>query len=267
MSVEIILMYLAVGLVAGLIAGLLGVGGGLVIVPILVYCFPLQGIQPDQVMHLALGTSMASIVFTSISSMMAHHRRGGVDWSIFWRIVPGIIVGTFCGALVASKLPTNFLKGFFAVFIYFAATNMLLGKKPKGSRDLPGTVGMFGSGGVIGVISSWVGIGGGSLSVPFFIWCNVDAHRAIGTSAAVGLPLAIAGASGYILKNLHVTGLPAYSVGYVYLPALVGIVCVSVLTAPLGARLAHALPVGKLKKIFAIFLYLVATKMAWSLIG
>ncbi len=266
MSLEIVVMYLAVGLIAGLLAGLLGVGGGVVIVPMLIFCFVKQGIQPDLIMHMALGTSLASIIFTSISSFMSHHRRGAVDWSIVKAVVPGILIGTFAGSMVASKLSTGFLKGFFCVFLYSVATQMILGKKPKAARDLPGSGAMFGVGSTIGVASALVGIGGGSLSVPFMLWCNVAAHRAIGTSAAIGFPIAIAGAAGYMVTNLHVAGLPPYSVGYVYLPALLFIVCFSVLTAPLGAKLAHALPVDKLKRIFALFLYVVATKMVWGLI-
>jgi uncharacterized membrane protein YfcA len=260
-------MYLAVGLIAGVLAGLLGVGGGLVIVPMLVFCFVKQGIQPDVIMHLALGTSLASIIFTSISSFMSHHRRGAVDWNIVKRIVPGILIGTFLGTFVASKLSTGFLKAFFCIFLYSVATQMIINKKPKAARELPGKAGMFGVGSTIGVASALVGIGGGSLSVPFMLWCNIAAHRAIGTSAAIGFPIAIAGALGYMVNNLHATGLPPYCVGYVYLPALLFVVCFSVLTAPLGAKLAHALPVDKLKRIFALFLYAVATKMAWGLIG
>ncbi|WP_028584327.1 sulfite exporter TauE/SafE family protein [Desulfogranum mediterraneum] len=267
MAVELIVMYLAVGLIAGLLAGLLGVGGGLVIVPMLVFCFVRQGVEPEVIMHLALGTSLASIIFTSISSFMSHHRRGAVDWSIVRRIAPGILLGTFLGTMVASRLSTGFLKVFFCIFLYSVATQMILNKKPKASKELPGLPGMFGVGNVIGAASSLVGIGGGSLSVPFMLWCNVAAHRAIGTSAAIGLPIAIAGAFGYMVNNLHAVGLPGYSLGYVYLPALIFIVCFSVLTAPLGARLAHALPVDRLKRIFALFLYVVATKMVWGLIS
>jgi uncharacterized membrane protein YfcA len=265
MTFEILAMYLAVGLIAGVLAGLLGVGGGVVIVPMLVFCFIKQGVQTDLIMHLALGTSLASIMFTSISSFMSHHRRGAVDWGIVQRIIPGILLGTFAGTFLASRLSTGFLKGFFCLFLYAVATQMLLNKKPKGSRELPQSGGMFGVGSTIGVISALVGIGGGSLSVPFMIWCNVPAHRAIGTSAAIGFPIAIAGAVGYIINNFHGVGLPAYSLGYVYLPALVAIVCASVCTAPFGVKLAHALPVDKLKRIFAFFLYAVATKMAWGL--
>ena len=267
MTIEIGVMYAAVGLIAGVLAGLLGVGGGLVIVPMLVFCFVKQGIPAEVIMHLALGTSLASIIFTSISSFMSHHRRGAVDWAIVRQIVPGILIGTFAGTFVASGLSTNFLIGFFSVFLYSVATQMILNKKPKASRELPQTPGMLGMGGVIGVASALVGIGGGSLSVPFMLWCNVAAHRAIGTSAAIGFPIAIAGAIGYVVNGIKAGGaLPAYCWGYVYLPALVGIVCTSVLTAPLGAKLAHALPVDKLKRIFALFLYVVATKMVWGLI-
>lgn len=265
MFLEIALMYMAVGLIAGVLAGLLGVGGGLVIVPMLVFCFAKQDINPDLIMHIALGTSLASIMFTSISSFVSHHRRGAVDWSIVKKIIPGILLGTFFGTIVASRLPTGFLKAFFCIFLYSVATQMIINKKPEASREIPGRLGMFTTGGIIGVISSLVGIGGGSLSVPFMLWCNVAAHRAIGTSAAIGFPIAVAGAFGYIINNLNAADLPPYSLGYVYLPALGFIIFFSVMTAPLGARLAHALPVDKLKKLFAFFLYIVATKMALDL--
>jgi uncharacterized membrane protein YfcA len=198
---------------------------------------------------------------------MSHHKHGAVEWSIVRRIVPGIIVGTLAGSYIASRLSTGFLKGFFCVFLYYVATQMILDKKPKASRDFPGTAGMFGAGSTIGVVSSLVGIGGGTLSVPFMLWCNLAAHRAIGTSAAIGFPIAIAGSVGYIVNGLRVSGLPEYCAGYVYLPALVFIVCASVLTAPFGAKLAHALPVAKLKRIFAVLLYAVATKMAWGILS
>ena len=258
-----LLVYLCCGAVAGVLAGLLGVGGGIVIVPMLVFCFVRQGVQPEVMMHLALGTSLASIMFTSISSCLAHHRRGAVLWPIVRQITPGILIGTF----VASRLSTGFLRVFFCVFLYVIATQMLLNKKPKPSRELPGAGGMFGVGSVIGVVSALVGIGGGSLSVPFMIWSNVPAHRAVGTSAAIGFPIAVAGALGYVVNNLHTAGLPEWSLGGVYLPALLFIVCGSVLTAPFGARLAHALPVDKLKRIFAVFLYIVATRMVWGMLA
>lgn len=262
---SILLAYAAVGVAAGVLAGLFGIGGGLVIVPMLIFTFTRQGISPDIMMHLALGTSMASIMFTAVSSFLAHHRRGAVRWDIVRRITAGILLGTLAGSTVAALLPTAVLKGFFALFLYYVCYTLLLGRKPKPSRQLPGAPGMFGMGGLIGVVSSWVGIGGGSLSVPFMLWCNVAPHTAVGTSAAIGFPIAVAGTVGYVANGLAAANLPDWSAGFVYLPALAGIVAASVLTAPLGVRLAHALPVDRLKKAFALLLLLVATRMAWTI--
>ena len=259
-------MYLGVGALAGVLAGLLGVGGGLIIVPLLVISFTRQGLPAASLMHLALGTSMASIVFTSISSLRAHDRRGAVDWTIVRRITPGILAGTFLGVWVAARLSTDFLKWFFVVFLYLVAVQMLLDKKPRPSREIPGPAGTGIVGGGIGLVSSLVGIGGGSLSVPFMAWCNVPVHRAIGTSAAIGLPIALAGSAGYVVNGLGAPELPAHTLGYVSLPALAGIVVASVSTAPLGARLAHSLPVSKLKRAFAFLLLLMGTRLLHDLL-
>ncbi len=257
----LLLTYCTIGSIVGILAGLLGVGGGLVIVPMLVFSFKNQGIDPDIIMHLALGTSLASIMFTSISSFMAHHRRGAVHWDIFRNITIGILTGTFLGSCFASMLSTGILTVFFIIFLYFVAYQMLNNKKPKPTRNLPGKAGMFTAGSIIGAVSSLVGIGGGSLSVPFMVWCNVVVHHAIGTSSAIGLPIAVAGTAGYMVNGWKAANLPDYSIGFIYLPALFGIAAVSVLTAPLGVKLAHSLPVGKLKKIFACLVIIVATKL------
>jgi uncharacterized protein len=262
----ILLMYTLVGAVAGVLAGLLGIGGGLVIVPMLMFCFVRQGIPDAMLMHLALGTSLASIMFTAVSSFRAHHKRGAVHWDVVRKIVIGIFTGTFMGSYIAAQLSTRFLKGFFVVFLYYVAVQMLTGKKPKPTRQIPGHTAMFGVGNVIGVVSSLVGIGGGTLSVPFMIWCNMPVHHAIGTSAAIGFPIAIAGTIGYIVNGWPVQGLPDYSLGYIYLPALLGVVVTSVLTAPLGVRLAHSLPVDRLKRFFAVLLLVVGTRMLISII-
>ena len=258
------LMYVALGGFVGVLAGLLGVGGGLVIVPVLTFIFTAQHLPDAHILHLALGTSLASIMFTSVSSLRAHHQRGAVDWMVVRRISLGIMAGTFGGSWVAAQLSTRFLKAFFVVFLYYVATQMLLNIKPKPHRQIPGLTAMFGVGGVIGGVSSLVGIGGGSLSVPFLTWCNTAIHRAIGTSAAIGFPIALAGAAGYVVNGLSVQ-LPPYSLGFVYLPALAGIAAASIVTAPVGAKLAHTLPVDKLKKIFALLLIVMGTKMLWSL--
>jgi len=258
------LLYLALGAFAGVLAGLLGVGGGLVIVPLLTFIFTAQGLPAEHILHLALGTSLASIMFTSVSSLRAHHLRGAVIWPVVRRITPGIMIGTFSGSWVAAQLSTGFLKTFFVIFLYYVALQMLLNIKPKPHRQLPGSAAMTAVGGVIGGVSSLVGIGGGSMSVPFLIWCNVAMHTAVGTSAAIGFPIALAGAVGYLVNGLAAQ-LPSHTVGFIYLPALLGVAGASILTAPLGARLAHSLPIDKLKKVFALLLLVMGTKMLLSL--
>lgn len=262
----IILIYFGVGAVAGILAGLLGVGGGLVIVPMLDMALGRQGVAPEVIMHLALGTSLGSIMFTSVSSFLAHHRRGAVLWPVVRRIGSGILVGTFLGATIASRLSSLSLKAIFVLFLYYMGYQLLTNRQPKPSRTLPGLVGLTGVGLIIGVVSAFVGIGGGSLSVPFLIWCNVPVHTAIGTSAAIGFPIALAGTLGYLVNGLGVPQLPPWSLGYLYLPALLGVVGCSVLTAPLGARLAHSLPVPRLKRVFALLLFVVGTKMLYDLL-
>ncbi len=259
--------YAAFGAVAGIIAGLLGVGGGIVVVPALYWFFTAQGLPQDVIMQMALGTSLASIVFTSVSSFRAHHRRQAVLWPIVRSITPGILVGTFAGTWVAARLPTSFLKAFFVCFLYYVSLQMLLNIKPKPSRQVPGLAGMSGAGMAIGAVSSLVGIGGGTMSVPFMVWCNVPMHIAVGTSAAIGFPIALAGALGYIVNGLTVANLPSSSLGFIYLPALIGVAAASILTAPYGARLAHALPVATLKRFFAVFLLAMATRMLWGMFG
>lgn len=260
------LLYIVLGAMAGILAGLLGIGGGLVIVPMLVMAFGFQGIQTPYLMQIALATSLASIIFTSISSMLAHNRRGAVLWPIFKTITPGILIGAYLGSLLVSVVPSNQLKAVFVVFVYYAAVQMFRNKKPKPTRHLPNFAGMSAAGGIIGAFSSLVGIGGGTLCVPFLVWCNVVVHQAIGTAAAVGLPIALASTLGNVMHGWGMAERPDYCFGFIYLPALIGIVTMSVLTAPLGARLAHSLPVGKLKRVFACLLVVVATKMLYSLL-
>ena len=263
---SIFLVYMFFGAIAGVLAGLLGVGGGLVIVPIITYTLPLQGIDTPYNHLIALGTSLASIAFTSVSSFMSHHKNGAVRWEIVKSITPGILVGTFVGGYVASLIPVIFLKGFFVCFLYYVAVQMILNIKPSAGRQVPGFAGNSAAGLGIGMVSSFVGIGGGTLSVPYMAWCNVPIHKSIGTSAAIGFPIAIAGALSYIVSGLKVEGLPEFSAGFIFLPALAGIAMASVLTAPLGAKLAHALPVNKLKKCFAFLLFAMGTQMLYKLL-
>lgn len=256
--------YVGLGLAVGFVAGLLGVGGGLIIVPVMIVLLHAQGLAAGIEPQVALGTSLASILFTSLSSVRAHHRHGAVEWPLVRRITPGILLGTLAGALLAAQVSAVVLKLFFVAFLFYAAAQMWFEFRPAPHRGLPGRAGTTAAGGVIGAVSSWVGIGGGTLSVPFMLWHNVPLHRAIATSAAIGFPIAVAGAAGYVLGGRGVAGLPTGSWGFVYLPALAGIVVGSVLTAPLGARTAHRLPVRPLKRIFALLLVALALRMAWT---
>jgi uncharacterized membrane protein YfcA len=256
-----LLLYLALGAFAGLMAGLLGVGGGLIIVPVLAGIFQHQQMSAAVIMHLAIGTSLATIVVTSVSSVRAHHQRGAVLWPVVWRLTPGIVIGAWLGAVVADALPSAVLSKIFAVFVLVVAAQMAFGAKPAPHRELPGAPGMLATGGVIGAVSAVVGIGGGSLTVPFLTWCNTPMRQAVATSAACGLPIALAGAIGFIVTGLNAAELPAWSLGYVYGPALVGVAFASMLSAPLGAKLAHTLPAEVLKKVFAVFLTLIGVRM------
>jgi uncharacterized membrane protein YfcA len=197
--------------------------------------------------------------------MHAHHRHGAVIWPIVRAIAPGIVVGTVLGAQVAGRVPTRPLAIFFAAFITYVALQMILNVKPKPSRELPGAAGMFGVGSFIGLVSALVAIGGGSLSVPFMTWCNVKVHHAIGTSAAIGFPIALAGTVGYMIAGYDATGLPDGSLGFIYLPALAGTVIASMLAAPFGAQVAHSLPVATIRKVFAVVLILLSAKMLHGL--
>jgi uncharacterized membrane protein YfcA len=232
------------GLCTGFLAGLLGIGGGMLMVPFITIILSGQGVAPDLAVKMAIATSMATIIFTSISSVRAHHKRGTVRWDIVKRLAPGIVLGSALASVgVFALLKGAWLALFFAAFVSFSATQMLLDKKPKPSRTLPGTAGQISAGTVIGFLSGLVGAGGGFVSVPFMTWCNVAIHNAVSTSAALGFPIALANALGYVVAGQGVAGLPAGSLGYISLPALVVIATASVIMAPLGVRAAHALPV------------------------
>ena len=265
-DVQWILAYLALGAVVGFFAGLLGVGGGGIMVPALTTMFAMQGLPFEHLVHVSLATSMAAIVITSISSLRAHHKHGAIQWSIVKGITPGILLGTFGAALIAAYIPSLPLAIFFVVFMAYVSGQMWLNIKPQPSRQLPGPLGLSGVGLVIGGVSALVAIGGGSLSVPFMTWCNVKIQQAIATSAAIGLPIAVAGTIGYLISGWQVEGLPKYTVGFIYLPAVLAISVVSTFTAPIGAQLAHKLPVATLKKLFALLLIGLSVKMLHTIL-
>ena len=261
----LILELAALGLVTGFLAGLLGIGGGMIMVPFISAMLSGRGVEPGLAVKMAIATSMATIIFTSVSSVRAHHKKGAVRWDIVKSLAPGIVLG----AMVASLGVFALLKGaslyfVFAAFVAFSGSQMFLDKKPAPTRQLPGTAGLLGAGGVIGALSGLVGAGGGFVSVPFMTWCNVAIHNAVATSAALGFPIALANVVGYVISGQGLQGVPAYSFGYLWLPALVVIASCSVLMAPLGARAAHALPVKKLKRAFAVVLFTLAIYMLYK---
>lgn len=258
--IAVIGLYLALGALAGTMAGLFGIGGGLVIVPVLIFSFGLQGISTEITAHLAVGTSLATIVFTSMSSIRSHHLHQAIRWEVFRPMTVGIVVGAMLGAWTASMLSGDALELIIGVFVIVVALKMLLQVNPKPGRDVPGAAGLGGAGAGIGWASALFGIGGGTLTVPFLSWCNVRMQQAVGTSAACGLPIAVAGALTNIGTGWQNPQLPDLSVGFIYLPAFLGIVLTSVLFARVGANLAHRLDAALLKKIFAMVLIVVGIR-------
>lgn len=257
---EIITLLIS-GIFVGILAGLLGVGGGTVIVPILAWILASHPAIPQtHLMHIAIGTSLATIMLTAISSIIAHHRHQAIQWVVVKQLTLGIIIGALLGAFIADLIPTDKLKIIFGIFVLLISAQLGFGVKPAPHRQLPNQLGMTGVGIIIGNISSLVGIGGGALTVPFLAWCNLSMRHAVATSAACGLPIAIAGTIGFIIMGWEYTDFEG-QLGYIYLPAFLAITATSLLFAPLGAKLAHTLPVTILKRFFAIFLAGIGIKM------
>ncbi len=256
-----LLAYVGMGAAIGVLAGLLGIGGGMTLVPVLAAMFAAQHFAPDHIVHMALATSMASIIFTSGASVREHWKLGGVDFSIVRRMAPGMVAGSLVATMASSWIPQRWLAMTFAVIVYLGATQILLNRKPAAARNLPGTWVLFAVGIVIGVICGLVSAGGAFLTIPFMLWCGVPMRTTIGTAAMIGIPVALVGTAGYIFSGWQIGGLPAGTLGFIVLPALAGLVCGSVVTAPYGARMAHRLPVLTIKRIFAGLLYVLATKM------
>lgn len=265
MSATLIAELLALGLAAGFLAGLLGIGGGMLLVPFLTFILSQRGVPDGLAVKMAIATSMATIMFTSLSSVRAHHRRGAVRWDLVKGLAPGIVIGgLLAGAGLFALLKGAWLALVFAVFVSFSGWQMLRNKRPAPSRQMPGTAGQLGAGAGIGLLSGLVGAGGGFVSVPFMVWCNVPVHLAVATSAALGFPIALANTLGYVVGGWNVApGLPG-AVGYLYLPALGVIAAASVTMAPLGAGTAHAMNVTQLKKAFASLLFVLAAYMLWK---
>lgn len=254
------LLYLVIGAFAGLLAGLFGVGGGMVIVPVLIFSFIFVGVSPDILTHMAVATSLASIVFTSISSVMAHHKKGAVIWRVVKAMTVGLVIGTAIGVFFISSVPGPVLQKLIGVFALLLSLKMFSGWQPPGEGKEPGALGISAAGGVIGFGSSWFGIGGGTFTVPYLSWLKIDMKKAVATSAACGLPIAIAATVSNVVTGWDHSALPEWSTGYVYWPAVLGIAITSVPSAKLGAKLAHSLDTKLLKKLFAALLLVVGVR-------
>lgn len=261
--IELFAIFLLTGAAAGLLAGLFGVGGGLIMVPALAWILPQQGFADSIVMQMAIGTSLAVIAITSLSSTLAHHRRGGVLWPVLARFAPGLIIGAIAGAFIADQLTGNTLKRIVGTGALLVAAQMLLNVTPKASREKtpPGSSELATVGGVIGLLSSLIGIGGGSLTVPYMSLRGISMREAVGTAAACGIPIAWAGAAGFMMAGHNQAALPGWTIGYVSLTAFFSIALASTATAPLGAKLAHTLSPLLLKRSFAVLLALIGLKM------
>lgn len=251
------------GASVGFFAGLLGIGGGGIMVPMLTTIFIWQGFAIENAVHLALGTSMASIIATSLSSARAHHKKNAIEWTALKSMAPGIILGAFAGAYLVSMLPSQFLAIFFSMFMVLVAISMFLGKQTNSDQALPSARLLSGVGAGIGAISAMVSIGGGTLSVPFLYWHKIPLHRAIGTSAAIGFPIAVCGTLGYAWYGQASVDLP-YTIGFIFWPAVLVISIISFSVAPLGVVMAHRLPVNALRKAFAFVLVGLCGKMLWA---
>lgn len=258
-------LYLGLGCFAGFVAGLFGIGGGMVIVPVLIYSFTAQGLDPGVLTHLAVGTSLATIMVTSVSAVLAHHKRGAVLWPVVRNLAPGLLAGAFAGAQVASMIPARALQILIGSFAFLTAAQMFTGWKGKlGHIPLPGRQGLWVAGGGIGSASAIFGIGGGTFTVPYLTLHGVAMTNAVASASACGMPIALAGAVGFMTAGMHTAQLPSGSWGFVFLPAFIGISATSLVFARLGAQLAHRLPADLLKKLFACLLVAVGISFVWG---
>jgi uncharacterized protein len=256
------------GTITGFLAGLLGIGGGMIQVPFLTWMLDQRDVPRELGLKIAIATAMATIVFTSLSSVRAHHARGAVRWPIVRAMAPGIVLGALlAGGSLFAALQGPALGVVFALFVGYSATQMLIDRKPKASRQMPGAPAQAAVGAGIGALASLVGAGGAFMSVPFMVWCNVPIQHAVGTSAALGFPVALAAVAGYVIGGWSLPPALPGTVGYLYLPALAVVALASVFAAPWGARVAHRLDTRQFRRLFAVLLYGVAFYMAWRAFG
>ena len=261
--ISIIFASLLLGMVSGVLAGLFGIGGGMIIVPVLVFLFSAQGLPNELIMIMAIATSLAAIILTASSSVLSHHRLGAVLWDKVYRLAPGIMLGAAIGAGVADYINEDVLRIIFIIFLLYVGTQMALGTKAKAGTANYSKVFDFVIAALIGLLSSLVGIGGGTLTVPFLVHCRIPMRNAVAIASACGLPIAIASTASYMILGMSVPNLPPWSFGYVYLPSFFGVGLGSIFTAPIGANLAHKLPAQQLKRYFSVLIYFLAIKLIW----
>lgn len=262
---ELYVWFIIAGAFAGTAAGLFGVGGGMIIVPALLWIFSAYGFDPQVVAHLAVGTSLATIIVTSISSLTAHNKRGGVRWDIWKHMAIGLVIGSLCGAAIADQINGMLLQTLIGICALLVALKMLfLPNKEHLDKPLPSSGVQFGAGGSIGVASAIFGIGGGSLTVPFLTFCGLPMKQAVGTSSACGLPIALAGAIGFAWFGQDVTNLPEGAIGFVHVQGFLCISVASFIMAKVGAKLAHVLPAKTLKRGFGVLLLFAGGKLLWG---
>ena len=263
-DIPILLAIISGSIAVGFFAGLLGIGGGMILEPLILWILDMQNIHTAHAQHIAVGTSFAVMVFTSFSSALAQHRKGAVRWNIVRGMVPALLAGTLAGAAIARYLPHKGLQLFFILYAIIFGIQTLTRYTPKAERHMPAGAGLNAAGGIIGLISSWVGIGGGSMSVPFMLWCNIPVHHAVGTAAALGWPIALSGALGYLISGWSAQGLPAHTLGFWYIPLAAIMAVTTILIAPLGVRVAHLLPAAHLKRAVGILMLVIAAQMLWK---
>jgi len=261
----LLIVLAGIGCIAGFLSGLMGIGGGIVLVPGLFYSMSALGFSPEHLMHMAVGTSLAVMVPTGLSSARAHWKKGAVDMSLVRKMGPGILLGVGIGTLLADHFSSEGLRTFFACALVALAAIMVIDPARFAIRDgLPKQPWSGMAGAVIGVISTLMGIGGATMNVPFMCLHKVPMHKAVGTAAAQGLFISVPGLIGFIIIGWSAQGLPAFSLGYANLIAWAAIIPFSVLMAPQGARVAHSLPVGRLREVFAALLVIIAARMLWD---
>lgn len=264
LDIQLILLLLLAGSIAGFIAGLFGVGGGIIVVPVTLWVLNTQYVESEYIQHIAVGTSLSVMVFTTSMSSWGHYKQKAIEGKVFRNMAPGIVIGSFIGSMLASFIPSKGLQIVFIIFSYLISVKTLVGFKPESSWNLPRPAGIFGVGSLIGSMSSLLGIGGGVFNVPFLLACKVPIKKAVGTSSTLSWAVAVSGAASYLWSGLQVADLPPGTFGFCYLPVAITLVITTTLFAPLGVKLTHVLPPKVMQIIFGLLLLVISTQILFE---